>query len=235
MTCGFTRPAILLPCAALHWGPARMRVVLLHELAHIRRRDCLVHCLAQAALALHWCNPLMWMALARLRAERERACDDLVLVTGTRGSDYAEHLLDIARQFRRQGIGVAAVAMARPSELEGRLLAILDPVRSRRPADRARLGWAIAAAALIVLPVSGLRLQARAVVPADVEASAQTQTPSPAATPAPTPTPTPAPTPTSPRAVPAKPRPATPGGARGGAPVVAPGSVRDADADDRCG
>jgi beta-lactamase regulating signal transducer with metallopeptidase domain len=99
MTCGFTRPAILLPCAGLHWGPARMRVVLLHELAHIRRRDCLVHCVAQAALALHWCNPLMWMALARLRAERERACDDLVLVTGTRGSDYAEHLLDIARQL----------------------------------------------------------------------------------------------------------------------------------------
>ena len=135
MTCGFTEPAILLPCAALHWGPARMRVVLLHELAHIRRRDCVVHCLAQAALALHWCNPLMWMALARLRAERERACDDRVLVTGTRGSDYAEHLLDIARQFRRQGIGVAAVAMARPSELEGRLLAILDPLRSRRPAE----------------------------------------------------------------------------------------------------
>ena len=136
----------------------------------------------------------MWMALARLRAERERACDDLVLVTGTRGSDYAEHLLDIARQFRRQGIGVAAVAMARPSELEGRLLAILDPLRSRRPADRARLGWAIAAAALIVLPVSGLRLQARAVIPDSVEASAQTPTtptPSPTAAPAPTPTPAP--------------------------------------------
>jgi HEAT repeat protein/beta-lactamase regulating signal transducer with metallopeptidase domain len=194
MTCGVTRPAILLPCAALHWDRARMRVVLLHELAHIRRRDCLVHCVAQAALALHWCNPLMWLALARLRAERERACDDLVLVAGTLGSDYAEHLLDIARQFRRQGMGVAAVAMARPSELEGRLLAILDPLRSRRPADRARLGWAIAAAALIVLPVSGLRLQARAVVPDEMQASAPTPTPTPTA-PAPMPMPTPAPTP----------------------------------------
>src|SRR5215203_2444679 len=192
MTCGLTRPAILLPCAARQWDAARMRVVLLHELAHIRRRDCLMHCLAQAALALHWCNPLMWMAQARLRAERERACDDLVLVAGTRGSDYAEHLLDIARQFRRQGMGVAAVAMARPSELEGRLLAILDPQRSRRPADRTRLGWAIAAAALIVLPVSGLRLQARPVVP---DAAQSTSTPTPTPTPAPTPTPTPAPTP----------------------------------------
>ena len=231
MTCGFTKPAILLPCAALHWGPARMRVVLLHELAHIRRRDCVVHCLAQAALALHWCNPLMWMALARLRAERERACDDLVLVTGTRGSDYAEHLLDIARQFRRQGIGVAAVAMARPSELEGRLLAILDPLRSRRPADRARFAWAVAAAALIVLPVSGLRLQARAVIPDSVEASAQTPTtPTPSPTAAPAPTPTPAPMPTPPRAV-REERAGSPGRSQGAVPVVAPGDERNADSD----
>jgi HEAT repeat protein/beta-lactamase regulating signal transducer with metallopeptidase domain len=221
MTCGLTRPAILLPCAALHWDAARRRVVLLHELAHIRRRDCLVHCLAQAALALHWCNPLMWLALARLRAERERACDDLVLVAGTRGSDYAQHLLDIARQFRGRSMGVAAVAMARPSELEGRLLAILDPLRSRRPADRARLLWAIAAGALIVLPVSGLRLQARAVVPDDAQPSAQ----------APPPTPTPAPTPA--------PAPAGRGGVAGGvsggvrggvAPVVAAGKSPGQDA-----
>ena len=229
MTCGFTKPSILLPCAALQWGPARMRVVLLHELAHIRRRDCLVHCLAQAALALHWCNPLMWMALARLRAERERACDDLVLVTGTRGSDYAEHLLDIARQFRRQGIGVAALAMARPSELEGRLLAILDPLRSRRPADRVRLGWAVAAAALIVLPVSGLRVQARAVIPEGVEASHQTPTPAPTAAPAPTPTPAPAPTPP---AVRVEPGPRSPRGARGAVPVVVPDGGQDADSDE---
>ena len=166
MTCGVTRPVILLPCAALTWDVSRMRVVLLHELAHIRRRDCLMHCVAQAALALHWCNPLMWMALARLRAERERACDDLVLVAGTRGSDYAEHLLDIARQFRRQGMEVAAVAMARPSELEGRLLAILDPLRepSARRSQRVSAGrsWQLPSS---WLPVSGLRLQARAAVP----------------------------------------------------------------------
>ena len=222
MTCGVTRPAILLPCAALHWDAQRMRVVLLHELAHIRRRDCLVHCLAQTALALHWCNPMMWMALARLRAERELACDDLVIVAGTRGSDYAEHLLDIARQFRRQRMGVAAVAMARPSELEGRLLAILDPLRSRRPTDRARLGFAIAAAALIVLPVSGLRLQARAVVPEE----AQAPTPTPTPTPAPTPTPTPAPTPGAGQ------QSGVAGGVRGGVRGGVPGGVEPVLADD---
>ena len=130
---------------------------------------------------------------ARLRAERERACDDLVLVAGTRGPDYAEHLLDIARQFRREAVGVAAVAMARPSELEGRLLAILDPLRSRRPADRARLLGAVASAALFVLPVAGIRLQADALVLE--EAEAQRRRPPRPPTPAPAPTPTPAPAP----------------------------------------
>jgi beta-lactamase regulating signal transducer with metallopeptidase domain len=215
MTCGIVRPTILLPVSARQWEPSRVRVVLLHELAHVRRRDCLVHCVTQAALALHWFNPLMWMAQSRLRAERERACDDLVLVAGTHGPDYAEHLLDIARQFRRQAVGLAAVAMARPSELEGRLLAILDPLRSRRPADRARLLGAVASAALFVLPVAGIRLQADALVLDEPEAQAPTPTPAPTPAPAPTPTPAPAPAPGAPQ-----------GGVKGGVRGGVAGGVR---------
>jgi beta-lactamase regulating signal transducer with metallopeptidase domain len=217
MTCGLARPTILLPISARQWDASRVRVVLLHELAHVRRRDCLVHCLTQAALALHWYNPLMWLAQARLRAERERACDDLVLVAGTHAPDYAEHLLDIARQFRRQPVGVAAVAMARPSELEGRLLAILDPLRSRRPADRARLLWAVASAALIVLPIAGFRLQASALVPDEPEVQAATPTPAPTPAPAPTPIPAPAPAPAAPS-----------GGVKGGVRGGVAGGVRTA-------
>jgi HEAT repeat protein/beta-lactamase regulating signal transducer with metallopeptidase domain len=209
MTCGIVRPTILLPVSARQWDAPRVRVVLLHELAHVRRRDCLVHCLTHAALALHWFNPLMWMAQARLRAERERACDDLVLVAGTHGPDYAEHLLDIARQFRRQPVGLAAVAMARPSELEGRLLAILDPLRSRRPADSVRLLWAVGSAALFVLPVAGIRLQADALVLEEPQNQAPTPTPAP--TPAAVPTPTPAPAP-----APQPPQGGVKGGVRGG-------------------
>jgi HEAT repeat protein/beta-lactamase regulating signal transducer with metallopeptidase domain len=215
MTCGIVRPTILLPVSARHWEPSRVRVVLLHELAHVRRRDCLVHCVTQAALALHWFNPLMWLAQARLRAERERACDDLVLVAGTHGPDYAEHLLDIARQFRRQAVGLAAVAMARPSELEGRLLAILDPLRSRRPADPVRLLWAVASAALFVLPVAGIRLQADALVLDEPEVQAPTPTPAPTPAPAPTPTPAPAPAPPAPQ-----------GGVKGGVRGGVAGGVR---------
>jgi len=63
-----------------------------------------------------------------MRIERERACDDMVLTAGSRPSEYASHLLDMARRLhsnRAEALG--AVAMTHSSNLEGRLLAILDP------------------------------------------------------------------------------------------------------------
>lgn len=154
VTWGTLRPAVLLPADADTWSLDRKRVVLLHEVAHIARRDCFTQLLAGIAAAIHWIHPLAWVAARRLRVERERACDDLVLAAGERASEYAAHLLDVARRFRpAPAVGVAAIAMARPSQLEGRLLALLDDARNRRiPGRRARLiGGAAAVVALIPL------------------------------------------------------------------------------------
>ena len=131
---GLRRPAILLPQISAGWTAERRRAVLVHELAHIRRGDGRVQLLTQAACALYWFNPLTWVAAARLRSERERACDDEVLRFGTLPSSYAAHLLDIARDLRPALRPMAALAMARPSELEGRLLAVLAAGRPRVPA-----------------------------------------------------------------------------------------------------
>jgi beta-lactamase regulating signal transducer with metallopeptidase domain len=140
---GVFRAAILLPRTAAAWSADRRRAVLLHELAHIKRRDCRVQMLAQAACAMYWFNPLVWLAVAQLRRERERACDDEVLRCGAQASSYAAHLLDIARELRPRLRPSAALAMARPSELEGRLLAVLAVNRTRVPSRGSR--WLVVA------------------------------------------------------------------------------------------
>jgi beta-lactamase regulating signal transducer with metallopeptidase domain len=130
-TWGTFRPVILLPSDAGAWSKARRRAVLLHELAHVKRCDCLTQTLAGIVTALHWVNPLAWIAARRMSVERERACDDLVLNNGWKGSDYASHLLAIARASRPVRTA-GAIAMARPSQLGPRIAAILDPSRPRK-------------------------------------------------------------------------------------------------------
>ena len=159
MTWGWRRPVILLPAGASSWPSERRSVVLRHELAHVKRADVLTQLLARLACAVYWFNPLVWFAAYRLRVERERACDDAVLQLGTRASDYANHLLDIAREHRAPGLSAsAAVAMARRSQLEGRMLAILAP-GIRRATSRSS---AILAAALL----TGAALAVSALTPA---------------------------------------------------------------------
>src|SRR3954469_20505333 len=161
MAWGLLRPAVLMPAEADHWPAERLRIVLLHELAHVKRRDCLTHMLAQLSCALHWFNPLAWIAARHVRTERERACDDLVLAAGTRGPDYADQLIEIARVMRAGRfpavLAGASLAMAHRSELEGRLMAILDPSVPRAGLSRLRTSAATTIFALAVLPLASVQ------------------------------------------------------------------------------
>jgi TonB family protein len=98
LTCGVMRPLILLPPDAQDWDELRLRAVLLHESAHVHRRDCLSKYVAQASRALLWWNPLAWIIAARLNHEQELACDDAVLAAGVPADTYATVLLDVARE-----------------------------------------------------------------------------------------------------------------------------------------
>ena len=131
------RSMMLIPEEASDWTINRRRAVLLHELAHIKRRDCLTQTITQLACAVYWFNPLIWFASKRMLTERERACDDLVLRAGMKSSDYAEDLLQIASGQRTHRFAAfAGIAMARRSNLEGRLLDVLDTERNRKMLTR---------------------------------------------------------------------------------------------------
>ncbi len=144
MTWGWRRPVVLLPAEATQWSDQRRRVVLLHELAHVKRRDYLKQMVAQLVCALYWFNPLVWLAARQMCIEREAACDDLVLSGGCNASDYAGHLVEVSASFQRVP-QMAAIAMARSSQLEGRIAAIVDASRNRR----LRTSAAVAILALI--------------------------------------------------------------------------------------
>jgi beta-lactamase regulating signal transducer with metallopeptidase domain len=157
MTWGVWRAAILLPADADEWSAEWRQLVLLHELAHIKRRDCLTQLLAQFACAVYWFNPLVWLAARRLREERELACDDHVLCAGTKASDYASCLVEIARTFgAARQTSLVAVGMA-CSQLEGRVRAILNPALRRRGLGRVTVFAACVAAACLVAPLAALR------------------------------------------------------------------------------
>lgn len=132
MTWGIVRPVVLVPSGDFDSTIAQRLDVLRHELAHVRRHDCLTQLVAQVACAVHWFNPLAWVAARQLRIERERACDDEVLRAGAKASEYADYLLRVARTMHTPGAAAfGGLAMARPSQLAGRLLAVLDERRER--------------------------------------------------------------------------------------------------------
>jgi len=160
VTWGVVYPVVLLPADADSWDDEQRRYVLVHEMAHIRRFDALTHLVAQVTLALFWFSPLVWLAVSRMRAEREHACDDYVLRAGTTPSRYANDLLTMVRSIRlpsrrRTAPAFAALAMARRSEFEGRMMAILEDDTPRDPLSRRGIAGGAVAAAVLALALAG--------------------------------------------------------------------------------
>ena len=157
-TWGLFRPAVVLPATAATWPVGRIRAVLSHELAHVRRRDWAVQLLAELFRCVYWFNPLVWIACRRLRLASEQACDDAVLNAGMGAPEYASHLLDVARLFRnaRRPSLLPALTIAGTSGFERRVAAMLGTGVNRSPMTRP---FGLATALVLVcltLPVAGL-------------------------------------------------------------------------------
>ncbi|MFQ5527101.1 MAG: ankyrin repeat domain-containing protein [Thermoanaerobaculia bacterium] len=133
-TWGFFRPKVLLPAQASRWTAQERRHALVHELAHIERRDWASRLLAHLVCTIYWFHPLVWLVARQHTLEAERACDDRVLAAGVGSSDYASQLVGIARGVQvGSSWRLTALSMARRGHLQRRIRSLLDPRRRRTP------------------------------------------------------------------------------------------------------
>lgn len=184
MVWGILHPKLLIPAPATQWSEDRLRMVMVHELAHVKRLDYLTTILTRLVCAVYWFNPLVWITAWRMRVERERACDDFVLKAGANGPDYAEQLLELTTGHSAGGWAPGnGLAIIRESTLEGRLLAIVNPQRNRRGLTRLSVCISVALLAATVVPTAMLggkpiEQQKPALAPSDTVSHETTQTPS---------------------------------------------------------
>jgi TonB family protein len=155
VTWGLLQPKVILPAAAREWREDRIRLVLYHELAHVRRGDWVVQLGAELFRCAYWFNPLVWIACTRLRQESEQACDDTVLNRGIDGSEYATHLVDIARDLQQHRMWMPAPAIARTSSLERRVRAMLDTRLNHRPISPSACIVTLLALLTVTIPIAG--------------------------------------------------------------------------------
>ena len=152
---GWRRPKILLPVDCRCWAAEKRRVVLAHELSHVARHDVFLQIVARLACAVYWFHPLAWLAERRMRVERELACDDAVLRSGSQPDQYAAVLLDMAAAVgRRPRARAAAIAMACRHPIQRRIRAILEPGLNRLPVGP-RMGRLLLAGTLLLVVLAG--------------------------------------------------------------------------------
>ena len=152
---GLISGIIVVPVAAAAWSRRLQQAVLLHECAHLRRRDPLVMLVEQLICAALWFNPAVWLVVGRLRRERELACDETVVGAGMRADVYARLLVTLARQCRPTSAPAHAIVRAR--DMQERVAALLADNRLR---VRPRYHGVVAAAAVLFACLTGTRVVA---------------------------------------------------------------------------
>ncbi|TWT30172.1 Regulatory protein BlaR1 [Posidoniimonas corsicana] len=131
---GVLRPTLCLPLDS-ELSTAELRMIALHEAAHLRRRDCLVAWLLTPIRALHWCNPIAWLALGRYERYREQACDEAVRrrLPASQLTSYADLLLRFASAKPAPAPGLVGLWFARSArELGARIEALDEPTPGQR-------------------------------------------------------------------------------------------------------
>jgi bla regulator protein blaR1 len=121
---GFFRPIVLLPEGILKTlKRPQMEAVIAHELSHARRRDNLTAAIHMIVEAVFWFYPVVWWIGARLVEERERACDESVLILGSEPREYADAILNVCKHYVKSPL--ACVSGIIGSDLKRRIVHIM--------------------------------------------------------------------------------------------------------------
>ena len=172
---GIFRPYLLLPAGFPEgFNQSEARLILLHEFSHLKRQDLAVNGLSCVLQALHWFNPIVWFAFARMRADREAACDARVLSIGTADhrTDYGNALLKLQRSYSSPyGLSLGFVGIFERSA--GMKFRIREISTHRRAGFAGRAGGAAIVSLLIVFGATKAQEPAKPAVPPDAPANAK--------------------------------------------------------------
>lgn len=151
--CGVFRPTLLLPPGLTRdFSLRELRYIFLHELAHVKRRDVALNWLLTALQIMHWFNPVVWFGFARLRADREQACDALAIASASEeeAKDYGKTVIKLLETLSRPSAlpGLVGIMEDR-HQMERRIRMIAAFKKTRR--------WSIPAlGVMLVLAITGL-------------------------------------------------------------------------------
>ncbi len=154
LTWGWRKPVVIMPDESNLWSADQRSSALLHELSHIKRGDFIVMMLAKISLSLFWFNPLSWVVFRMMKKEQEKACDELVLTTGIKPSDYAADILSIRMSVQPSWVPPGAVlGVLGRSQLNDRLITIL---RKKYKLKEVKMRTKIFLSVLLILTISFL-------------------------------------------------------------------------------
>jgi beta-lactamase regulating signal transducer with metallopeptidase domain len=156
MTWGTLRHVIVLPASGAGWPRERVQAVLVHELAHVRGRDAALLLVARLVCAAFWFHPGVWWLARRFAADSEVACDDRVLASGVRRSDYAAWLA-ASTPIRGTVPGLPAMALAGRG-LRQRIAAIVDTSRRVDLPTRRAVASILTVSVVLLAPLSTVRV-----------------------------------------------------------------------------
>lgn len=180
---GIFHPIVMLPEQCADWAADQLDAAMLHELAHLRRRDGFAQAVALLGCALYWLNPLVWVEAKALRADAEIAADDMVILSGVKPSTYAELLLRVADgAMQRFSFARLELAMAERSGIEMRIQSVLSSNQSRSGVTKMQIlktiSLGIGAALLVALARPSFGADAPPVSPTVLVQSTATAAPS---------------------------------------------------------